>query len=161
MEKMEKVTEKVMENHGIFCYLKSTNPVYHVLLMPHFDYCCDSAWGDLNKGLSNKLQQIQDRVARIITGASYEIRLKDILHSLGRKTLAKCRDLTVATLMYKCVNNMAPNYLKELFKNVYDVPSYNLRGSSHNLFLPRVNIEYGKNSFSFRGEKFGVTPQRL
>jgi len=26
MEKTEKVMEKVMENHGIFCNLKSTNP---------------------------------------------------------------------------------------------------------------------------------------
>jgi len=27
MEKTENVMEKVMENHGIFCNLKSTNPV--------------------------------------------------------------------------------------------------------------------------------------
>jgi len=26
MEKTEKVMDKVMENHGIFCNLKSTNP---------------------------------------------------------------------------------------------------------------------------------------
>jgi len=28
MEKTEKVMGKVMENHGIFCNLKSTNPVH-------------------------------------------------------------------------------------------------------------------------------------
>jgi len=27
MEKIEKVMEKVMENHGFFCNLKSTNPL--------------------------------------------------------------------------------------------------------------------------------------
>jgi len=30
MEKTEKVMEKVMENHGIFCDLKSTNPDLYV-----------------------------------------------------------------------------------------------------------------------------------
>jgi len=35
MEKTEKVTEKAMENHEIFCNLKSTNPVVKGLTLSY------------------------------------------------------------------------------------------------------------------------------
>ena len=36
--------------------------VYYSLVQPHFDYC-NEVWGNCNKGLSDKLQKLQNRAA--------------------------------------------------------------------------------------------------
>ena len=40
--------------------------MYNALVMPYFNYC-SPVWGNINKGLSDKLQKLQNRAARIIT----------------------------------------------------------------------------------------------
>ena len=47
--------------------------IYSSLLLPLFDYC-DAVWANLNKGLSSKLQKLQNHAARIITFQGYDIR---------------------------------------------------------------------------------------
>ena len=44
--------------------------IYKVSVLPHLDYAC-VVWDGLDKGISKKLQKIQNRAARIIT---YDIR---------------------------------------------------------------------------------------
>jgi hypothetical protein len=38
--------------------------VYNALIQPHFDYCCE-VWDELGKGLSERLQKLQNRAARL------------------------------------------------------------------------------------------------
>ena len=73
--------------------------IYNALIVPYFDYCSE-VWGELNKGLAEKLQKMQDRAARIITGATYDVRSTDILKSLGWHPLHIRRDLVMASLIY-------------------------------------------------------------
>ena len=40
--------------------------MYSALVMPYFNYC-SAAWGNINKGLADKLQKMQNRAARIFT----------------------------------------------------------------------------------------------
>ena len=46
-------------------------------------------WGNCNKGLSEKLQRLQNRAARILMSASYDGNLDDLFGALARvaKTL--------------------------------------------------------------------------
>ncbi len=39
--------------------------IYNALVQPHFDYCC-AIWDVLGKTLSDRLQKLQNRAARII-----------------------------------------------------------------------------------------------
>ena len=39
--------------------------VYNALIQPHFDYCCE-VWDELDKGLIERLQKLQNRAARLI-----------------------------------------------------------------------------------------------
>ena len=39
--------------------------MYNALVMPYFNYC-GAVWGNINKGLADKLQKLQNRVARIL-----------------------------------------------------------------------------------------------
>ena len=44
--------------------------VYNSLIQPHFDYC-SLVWDGLSDHLSDKLQKLQNRAARVILKASY------------------------------------------------------------------------------------------
>ena len=60
--------------------------VYKGLVQPYFKYCsplretCD-------KLLKDKLQRFQSRAARVLTGASYDIRSEELIDSLSWQTL--------------------------------------------------------------------------
>ena len=89
---IETITSKVAKVISVLRRLKSLLP-HHVLvtvckslILPHFDYC-SSVWGNLGKGLAQKLQKLQNRAARIITGSDYTIRSSEILSDLSWSTL--------------------------------------------------------------------------
>ena len=44
--------------------------IYEALIQPHFDYC-SIVWDGLSNTLNDKLQKLQNRVARAITKSSY------------------------------------------------------------------------------------------
>ena len=56
--------------------------IYNALILPHLEYGC-VVWDGLDKGLTIKLQRLQNRAARIITRSSLEVRSCDILSELG------------------------------------------------------------------------------
>ena len=45
--------------------------MYKALNVPYFDYS-SCVWGYIGKGLSEKLQQLQNRAARIVTLSNYK-----------------------------------------------------------------------------------------
>ena len=57
------------------------------------------------------------------------------------------------TLHLRVVNNLAPSRFSSMFQNSNYIHSYNLRGSSSSLFLPRPNTEYGRKCFRYRRVK--------
>ena len=66
-----------------FCILVT---LYRSLVQPYFDYC-SPLWDTCGKQLKYKLQKIQNRAARVITGSSYDVRSTDVLNNLKWKTL--------------------------------------------------------------------------
>ena len=66
--------------------------MYQSLALPYFDYC-SLVWTNCSQTLKNKVQRLQNRAARVITGDSYDIRIrsKDILNKLGWKNLEERR----------------------------------------------------------------------
>ena len=123
--------------------------IYNSLIIPYLDYC-SPVWGSMTKGLSHKIQKLQNRAARIITYSNY-VRSKDILSNLGWKDLAERRHDQLATIMFKSMNGQVPQYIYQLFTKNSDVHKYNLRRSGDSLFIPRPNTEALKKSFSYRG----------
>ena len=45
--------------------------IYNALIMPHFDYC-SPVWDCLSGYLSDKLQKLQNRAARVITKSPFD-----------------------------------------------------------------------------------------
>ena len=56
--------------------------VYNSLTQPHFDYC-NVVRGNCNKDLSEKLQRLQNRAARILMSAGYDSNLDGLFQALG------------------------------------------------------------------------------
>ena len=86
--------------------------IYKALVEPYFTYC-SPVQDSLGAGLSQKLQKLQNRAARIITRSDYNVRSATLLNQLNWKKLSEKRIVSKATLMYKVLNGLAPNYLRE------------------------------------------------
>ena len=61
--------------------------------------------GHLRKSLTDKLQRVQSRAARVLTGASYDIRSENVIDSLSWQTLDDRRRCAKSILMYKILND--------------------------------------------------------
>ena len=124
--------------------------IYKSLILPHLDYC-SAVWGCIGSGLSQKLEKLQNRAARIITGSGWDVRSAQILCALKWESLADRRSKQLKSLMFKTVNNLVSEYLSDKFTSVNTIHRHNLRGAQHNLFIPRSNTEALKKSFRHRG----------
>lgn len=86
------IISKVSKVIGVLRRLKPLLPlsalvlIYNSLIQPHFDYC-SVVWDNLSKGLAQKLQRIQNRAARIVTGSDFYTRTSEILSSLNWSNL--------------------------------------------------------------------------
>ena len=99
-----KVCGKVSAGIGTMRRIKPFVPpvtlqtIYKTLVQPYFDYCWP--WLDnCGKVIQDKLQKFQNRAARIITGASYDVRSADVLDTLGWETLDARRSRNKSVLM--------------------------------------------------------------
>ncbi|CAH3028400.1 unnamed protein product, partial [Porites evermanni] len=99
------------------------------------------------QSLSNKLQKLQNRAARILTFSSYDTSADPLLEQLNWKRLDTQRQIQVATMVYKSIHGLAPDYLGSLFTK-YN-PPYNLRNSENKLAVPLPRTNFLKNSFSY------------
>ena len=61
----------------------------------------DDVWGNIGKGLSDKIQKLQNRAARILTFSNYETRSSILLEELGWESLENKRLKQLAVIMYK------------------------------------------------------------
>ncbi len=131
--------------------INTLQTIYKALVQPYFDYC-STLWGNCGKSLQDKLQKFQSRAARVITGASYDVRSTDILTTLSWETLDNRRKKSKAVFMYKVLTDHAAPGLKEYFhvRNVTQ-NTYNLRNSDYDLTIPKSRTEYLRRSFKYSG----------
>ena len=102
-----------------------------------------------------RLQKLQNRAARILTFSSYDTSADPIFELLNWKRLNTQRQIQVATMVYKSIHGLAPDYLGSLFTK-YD-PPYNLRNSENKLAVPLPRTNVLKNSFSYNGAASKIT----
>ena len=81
----------------------------------------------------------------------YNTRSADILQDLRWDTLGQRRSKKLAISVFKSLNNLYPESLKNVFKPTSGVHSYNVRGASNNIFVLRPCTEAAKWAFRYRG----------
>ena len=108
--------------------------MYEALILHYFDYYSE-VWACLANCLSDRLQKLQNRAARILTYLGYEHRSIDFLNDLGWETLGQRRKKQLAICTYKSINKLVPVGLKSLFEPISQVHAYTIEGSSNNIFI--------------------------
>ena len=105
--------------------------IYNVLILPHSDYC-SPVWDCMSGYLSDKLQKLQNCTARVITQSPFETCSNLLLAMLKWEKLSLRRKKQKALIMYKTLNELAPDYLQCLFTQRH-VNDYNLRNLEGNI----------------------------
>ena len=152
------VSKKVSSGIGVLKKIKPFVPTYNLIsvyqsiIEPNFDYC-SVVWDDNSDQLTDKLQILQNRAARVITGADYRMPTSALLSKLGWSGLKEKRNKQKALMMFKIMNGMTPAYFEDIFMRNIGRSVYNLRISRRNLALPAVKTDYYRNSFAYTGEK--------
>ena len=156
-EQVNNIIKKVSKAIGVIrCvkpYIKKDSLVtlYQSLVLPHFDYC-SLVWGNCNNTLQEKVQKLQNRAARVITGATYDVRSKDILTELGWDNLEARRVRQTESYVAKALNNGCPVMINEMF-TISNNETYGLRSNNLTLMLQQPKTNAMKRSFSYSAAK--------
>ena len=116
-------------------------------MLSHFDYC-SLVWDNCSDYLLNKLQKLQNRAARVITGRTYETRSKDVLKELNWQPLSERLKRNKYIFMHKIKNNAMPQSVMQMFK-VSENQVYQLRSNNINFSLGKPVTNFIKKSISY------------
>ena len=129
-------------------------------MLSHSDYC-SPVWDCMSGYSGDKLQTLQNRVARVLTKLPFVTSSNLLLAMRKWEKLSLRRKKQKALIMYKTLNDLAPDYLQCLFTQ-RDIKDYNIRNLEQKLSLPKPNTNYPKRSFSHSGASLWNTlPQDL
>ena len=65
--------------------------------------------------LSNKLQKLQNRAARVITSSNYDVNVSSLFHKLSWKDFKCQRQIQNALMVFKSLNGLVREYLTSKF----------------------------------------------
>ena len=123
--------------------------IYNDPIQPYFDYCF-RLWGNFCRFLKDKLQKCQNRAARIIAGANYEVNSADVLASLGLLTLEERRIRNRSILTFRILHNLTASNLKNSLTRIWILQGdYNLRNTLTDSAVPIPRTEFLQKSFKY------------
>ena len=103
--------------------------------------------------LTKMVQKLQNRAARIITNSSFDGPSRPLVTELGWKTIHELIDYETKTMVFKSLNNLALQYLCNLFTKNSACSSRRLQNTETDLRFPKKRSANGQKCFSFRGAK--------
>ena len=104
---IEEVTTAYLEP-----YILLTTP--YTCCTTDFNYC-NIVWGNCGVTLQDKLQKLQNRAARILTYSNYDAGVNNLFELLGWKIVAYQRQIERATMVFKSLQGLAPEYFRLKF----------------------------------------------
>ena len=136
-----------------FLTQNATEKLILSLIFSKIDYCNSLYFGTTSSNIQ-RLQSIQNNAARLVVnkkGRQHEAR--PILKELHWLPIEQRIEYKAATLVFKCLNGTAPEYLQSLVS--VRRPSRSLRSSADTtaLDIPRSRLRTGERSFQFFGPK--------
>ncbi len=109
-----------------------------------------------------KLQKVQNSAARLIYHVKRTDHISPFLQTLHWLPVRSRIDYKILLLVFKCLNNLAPQYLSDLLTQYQPVRSLR-SGDQHLLVVPQARTKtYGDRSFSRIGPVlWNSLPQNL
>ena len=130
-----------------------TETLVHGLVNSHLDFC-NGLFSNAPQYLINKFQKIQNRAARIIVNAPYDMSAIPIMKQLHWLPVQSRIKFKILVIVFKCLHGTAPAYLKDLII-VKSASCYSLRSSgSKTLVVPRTATKLCDRSFRVVGPRW-------
>ena len=105
---------------------------YKSYVLPILDYGC-LIWGRCSTLNTNRLIKLQERAARIILKVDLMTPSQQMFSELKWLPFPERVKYHTHFMMYKVLNDMAPEYLRQLFHNVFETLESALRSSDNGL----------------------------
>ena len=99
---------------------------------------CPLIWINRNKSINKKISNLHERALRLIY-CDHSSNFQELLQGDNSVTIYQKNIHTLAIMMYKVVNNIAPTMVSELFS--FSNVNYNLRSGTQ--FINHLRIQYG------------------
>ena len=115
-------------------------------------YYCSTVWANTSQRNIKKLQLVQNFAARIVLGFKKFDHISQGIKSLNWLTVKERLYFNDAVMVFKCVNNLVPEYLADMFVPRSRIHSRVTR-SCNLLHIPRCRLSSGQRAFTYRGCK--------
>ena len=124
----------------------TANTLACAIVNTRLDYCNALLYGVSAKNVQ-RLQRIQNSLARVVCNVPYGRSATDSLHTLHWLPVAKRISYKIATITHRTLHTQQPTYLAELIQN--SAPIRPLRSSArHLLQQPRTNTVTASRAFA-------------
>ena len=127
--------------------------IYSSIIQPKFDHAI-TIWGYTCYNNLHKIQRLQNRAARIVTG-NYDYvttRGTELVKRLKWMCVTQRRYYFMSILIYKSIHGMAPAYLCNEINLHSEIAERTTRSvNDNNVFVPYAHLESFKNSFTHTG----------
>ncbi len=103
--------------------------LYNILVLPLFEYG-NIIYRTTDQTYLKQSQILQNKGARMLLNCYYRTHIRDMLTELNWMTVKERADFHSTCLIYKCQNNLVPQYLVDHFNNISESHNYNTRSST-------------------------------
>ena len=138
--------------HSLDTELAAT--LVHALVASRFDYC-NAVLAGAPKVTTDKLQQLLNAVARVVSGTNqFDSGLSRLLHTeLHWLDVSERLAYKLSVMMYSCMHGQAPQYLMDFCHPTSSVARQQLRSTSRRLLVvPRCRLNTtARRAFSVVG----------
>ena len=168
-EHVDYISTKISKNIGIIKRVRTFLPqhslltLYRTLIGPYLRYC-NTVWGQCSDTLKEKLQCLQNKVARTIVFQRYdEANHRNILNDFEWLNIRYLVDYDLGVLMYKTVNGHGPEICTESFHDISSLHDHASKSAvKGDLFVPRKTTSIAQQAVSVAGARlWKIVPSSL
>ena len=121
--------------------------LYKSFILPHLEYCNPLLSG-VGKIQANKIEDASHYILRTLTGHGKSLSYQELLNICKLDTLECSKKKQSLVLLFKCIRNIGPKYIRDFFS--IRETSYSLRGNGVNLCVLKFNLNFMRNSFTYK-----------
>ena len=126
--------------------LENAKTLAHAMVTSRLDYCNSLLYGIADKDV-NRLQRVQNCLARVVTKSPPRTRSAPLLHKLHWLPIKFRVQFKINLLTFKTLSTTQPAYLHDLLSISH--PSHSLRQNKGKLLsVPRIKSKTGARAFS-------------
>ena len=116
--------------------------IYTSIIQPKIDYAI-SKWGYTTAHNINKVQLLQNRAARILTGNFDYVNTRgiDLVKTLGVMNVTQRRDYFMIIMMFKSIHGLVPDYICDEITMQRDITVRTTRSTvNNNVHVPHITL---------------------